>query len=114
MSESACASGGNGAFGRLERLRRGAMRSMSTPGTSTAAQAVTTLDEQTTSAADSSERPLTTADRCDVCDARAYVRVVMLTGELFFCAHHARRHGEKLKEVALLFQDETASLTAGN
>ena len=73
---------------------------MSTIGTSTAAQAVTTLDEQTTSAADSSERPLTTADRCDVCDAQAYVRVVMLTGELFFCAHHARQHGEKLKEVA--------------
>ena len=38
----------------------------------------------------------------------------MLTGELFFCGHHARQHGEKLKEVALLFQDETASLTAGN
>ena len=84
---------------------------MSTTGTSTAAQAVTTLDEQTTSAADSSERPLTTAD---LCDAQAYVRVVMLTGELFFCAHHARQHGEKLKEVALLFQDETASLIAGS
>ena len=84
---------------------------MSTTGTSTAAQAVTTLDEQTTSAADSTKRPLTTADRCDVCDAPAYV---LLTGELFFCGHHARQHGEKLKEVALLFQDETASLTAGN
>ena len=86
---------------------------MSTTGTPTAAQAVTTLDEQTPSAADSNERPLTTADRCDVCDAQAYVRVVMLTGELFFCAHHARQHGEKLKEVALLFQDETATLTPG-
>lgn len=87
---------------------------MSTTGTSTAAQAVTTLDEQTTPAADSAERPLTTADRCDVCDAQAYVRVVMLTGELFFCGHHARKHGEKLKKVALLFQDETASLTSGS
>ena len=89
------------------------MRSMSTTGISTAAQAGTTLDERWASATDSSERPLTTADRCDVCDAQAYVRVVMLTGELFFCAHHARRHGEKLREVALLFQDETASLLAG-
>ena len=35
------------------------MRSMSTTGTSTATQAVTTLDEQTTPAADSAERPLT-------------------------------------------------------
>ena len=84
---------------------------MSTTGTSTATQAVTPLDEQTTPAADSAERPLTTADRCDV---QAYVRVVMLTGELFFCGHHARKHGENLKEVALLFQDETASLTAGS
>ena len=90
------------------------MQSMSTTGTSTATQAVTTLDEQTTPATDSAERPLTTADRCDVCDAQAYVRVVMLTGELFFCGHHARRHADKLKEVALLFQDETSSLTAGN
>ena len=47
------------------------MRSMSTTGTSTATQAVTPLDEQTTPAADSAERPLTTADRCDVCDAQA-------------------------------------------
>ena len=66
------------------------MQSMSTTGTSTATQAVTTLDEQTTPAADSAERPLTTADRCDVCDAQAYVRVVMLTGELFFCGRPAR------------------------
>ncbi|VTX80510.1 Uncharacterised protein [Actinomyces naeslundii] len=88
---------------------------MSTTGTSTATQAVTTLDEQTTPTADSAEqRPLTTADRCDVCDAQAYVRVVMLTGELFFCGHHARKHADKLKEVALLFQDETSSLTASS
>ena len=75
-----------------ERLRHDAMQSMSTTGTSTAAQAVTTLDEQATPAADSTERPLTTADRCDVCDAQAFVRVVMLTGELFFCGHHANAH----------------------
>ena len=61
------------------------------------------------------EPTLTAADRCDACGARAWVRVTMPTGgRLFFCAHHARQHGEKLKEVALLFQDETASLTAGS
>jgi len=65
-------------------------------------------------AAASAERALPSADRCDVCDAQAYVRVVMLTGELFFCGHHARKHADKLKEVALLFQDETSSLTAGS
>ena len=94
---------------------RGGMRAMSTISTSAIPQAATSLDEQRASAASASaERPLTTADRCDVCAAQAYVRVVLLTGELFFCAHHAREHGERLKEVALLFQDETASLTAGS
>ena len=88
------------------------MQSMSTTGTSTATQAVTTLDEQTTPAADSAERPLTTADRCDVCDAQAYVRVVMLTGELFFCAHHARAHSEAFSSVATHVQDETDRLLA--
>jgi len=87
---------------------------MSTTGTSTATQAVTTLDEQTTPAADSAERPLTTADRCDVCDAQAYVRVVMLTGELFFCSHHARKHADKLKEVALRPEGDARRLPAGS
>ena len=87
---------------------------MSTISTSAALRAATSLDEQRASAASASaERPLTTADRCDVCAAQAYVRVVLLTGELFFCAHHAHEHGERLKEVALLFQDETTTLTPG-
>jgi len=29
-------------------------------------------------------------------------------GELLFCAHHARVHGDKLKQVALNIQDETS------
>ena len=91
------------------------MRAMSTISTSAALRAATSLNEQRSSAIDASaERPLTTADRCDVCAAQAYVRVVLLTGELFFCAHHAREHGEKLKEAALLFQDETANLMASD
>ena len=91
------------------------MRAMSTISTSAVPQTATSLDEQRASDINAStERPLTTADRCDVCAAQAYVRVVLLTGELFFCAHHAREHGNRLREVALLFQDETASLTAGN
>ncbi|MCW2819476.1 MAG: hypothetical protein JWR42_2263, partial [Marmoricola sp.] len=31
-------------------------------------------------------------------------------GELLFCAHHAREHGEKLREVAEHVQDETGKL----
>jgi hypothetical protein len=31
-------------------------------------------------------------------------------GELLFCAHHAREHGDKLKEIAATFVDETHKL----
>jgi hypothetical protein len=65
----------------------------------------------TTAVAPSS--PLTAADRCDRCGAQAYLRVELQSGgELLFCAHHAREHGEKLKEVAVTVVDETDKLTA--
>lgn len=54
--------------------------------------------------------PLTAADRCDRCGAQAYVRVVLPSGELLFCAHHARRHSEAFADVAVLVQDETDRL----
>ena len=54
---------------------------------------------------------LTAGDRCDRCGAQAYLRVELQTGgELLFCAHHAREHGEKLREVAEHVQDETDKL----
>jgi hypothetical protein len=28
-------------------------------------------------------------------------------GELLFCAHHAREHGDRLREVAISIHDET-------
>jgi hypothetical protein len=31
-------------------------------------------------------------------------------GELLFCAHHAREHSDKLKEIAATFVDETHKL----
>jgi hypothetical protein len=31
-------------------------------------------------------------------------------GELLFCAHHAREHGDKLKEIAANVVDETHKL----
>jgi hypothetical protein len=33
-------------------------------------------------------------------------------GELLFCAHHARAHGPKLRQVAVSVHDETAKLLA--
>lgn len=32
-------------------------------------------------------------------------------GELMFCAHHARAHSDKLKQVAIDVHDETARLS---
>jgi hypothetical protein len=44
--------------------------------------------------------PLSAVDRCDRC------------GDLLFCAHHAREHGDKIREVAVTVQDETGKLAA--
>jgi hypothetical protein len=54
---------------------------------------------------------LTAADRCDRCGAQAYLRVELQNGgELLFCAHHAREHGDRLREVAVTVVDETHKL----
>ena len=53
---------------------------------------------------------LTAADRCDRCGAQAYLRVTLHAGELLFCAHHAKAHSDRIKQVALTLQDETDML----
>ena len=53
---------------------------------------------------------LTSLDRCDRCGAQAFYRAVLATGELLFCAHHGRKHSERLAEVALELQDGTAAI----
>ena len=54
---------------------------------------------------------LSAADRCDRCGAQAYLRVELQSGgELLFCAHHAREHGDRLREVAASVHDETHKL----
>ena len=55
---------------------------------------------------------LSAEDRCDRCGAQAYLRVELHTGgELLFCAHHAREHGDKLREIAANVVDETHKLS---
>lgn len=55
--------------------------------------------------------PLTAVDRCDRCGAQAYLRVRLQSGgELLFCAHHAREHGDKIREIATDVHDETHRL----
>ena len=58
----------------------------------------------------SSTTGLTALDRCDRCGAQAYVRVVLASGELLFCAHHFREHENRLRTVAADVQDETGRL----
>ena len=54
---------------------------------------------------------LSAVDRCDRCGAQAYVRVELAgDAELLFCAHHARQHEDKLREVAITIHDETNRL----
>ena len=64
-----------------------------------------------TTAVAPSAAALTAADRCDRCGAQAYLRVELASGlELLFCAHHAREHGEKLRQVAVTVTDESHKL----
>jgi len=53
---------------------------------------------------------LTAADRCDICGAQAFIRVVLATGDLVFCGHHGTANKEKLKPIAISWQDETDKL----
>jgi hypothetical protein len=55
--------------------------------------------------------PLSPADRCDRCGARALVRAVLPGGgDLYFCAHHGREHAARLREVAVEVLDSTGAL----
>jgi hypothetical protein len=56
---------------------------------------------------------LTNADRCDRCGAQARVRVVLASGDLLFCAHHAKAYEPSLRVQALQWLDETASVDTG-
>ena len=65
----------------------------------------------TGTAAPSAPLTLSAADRCDRCGAQARVRVVLASGDLLFCAHHAHAYEDKLKAAAVDYVDETASLS---
>lgn len=55
--------------------------------------------------------PLTATDRCDRCGARAYVLAIFDGGsELLLCAHHGRKHRERLVETAAVIVDVSFEL----
>lgn len=53
---------------------------------------------------------LKVADRCDACGAQAWVEVVMKTGTLLFCAHHARKLKDSYSQTAVEIRDYTDRL----
>ncbi len=53
---------------------------------------------------------LAVADRCDRCGAQAFVRVVLVNGELLFCGHHGRSYADALAGVALTVEDHTDTI----
>lgn len=54
--------------------------------------------------------PLTAADRCDRCSAQARVRVVLASGELLFCGHHAKTFEPSLREQARHWLEDDRAL----
>ena len=72
---------------------------------------MTRNEAEVTTAVATGSAALSAADRCDRCGAQAYLKVELQSGgELLFCAHHAREHGEKLRTVAVNVHDETCKL----
>lgn len=49
---------------------------------------------------------LKVADRCDRCQAQAFVLVNFMEGELFFCGHHFTTHELMLREKGYEIIDE--------
>jgi hypothetical protein len=52
----------------------------------------------------------TATDRCDRCGAQAFMRAVLSSGDLLFCAHHGRRYGDALAAKALVVEDATETI----
>ena len=53
---------------------------------------------------------LTAEDRCDACNAQAYVYVAFESGDLLFCLHHWKTHGKVASDTATEILDESDRL----
>lgn len=53
------------------------------------------------------KRQLKVSDRCDSCNAQAWVVAKGISGELYFCLHHFTQHQEALYNWAYEIIDET-------
>lgn len=55
---------------------------------------------------------LTADDRCDACQAQAYVYVTLESGDLLFCLHHWKDNFKKLSMICTSVRDESERLNA--
>lgn len=51
-------------------------------------------------------RTTTTGDRCDRCNAEAFVVANGINGSLYFCGHHFNKHEAKVREYAFEIIDD--------
>ena len=58
-------------------------------------------------------KPIEVSDRCDKCGAQAKVRATLVSGELYFCGHHARETGNTLVLQALQVYDPESVFNYG-
>jgi len=68
------------------------------------------FNDSVTETVQSVER-LSANDRCDVCGAQAYIRAILDSGELLFCAHHGNANREKLEPLIISWHDQTEDLS---
>jgi hypothetical protein len=57
-------------------------------------------------------RTTTTADRCDSCNAEAFVWVNGIGGDLYFCGHHFNKHEAKIRKYAFEIVDDREFINA--
>ncbi len=55
-------------------------------------------------------QPLTALDRCDRCGAQAFIRAILIPGDLLFCAHHGREYATVLAAAAVMVLDSSDSI----
>jgi hypothetical protein len=59
-------------------------------------------------------KQLKISDRCDRCNAQAFVLVKMVAGELMFCGHHYAKYQTTLNKMAFEVIDERGSINEKN
>jgi len=56
--------------------------------------------------AEAKQQVISKSDRCDSCNAQAWVIVRGINGELYFCSHHFIKHEDKLTDWSYEIIDE--------